>query len=110
MNLFLSLNGSVEAIYAEKIELEKLGNVTVARASAIEWHDGYWSVRWPDGTTISRFRRRSQALAWEERVINHQLRMKHQCRNTSEPGPSATTANQKLPSATSSGGLIPSTP
>jgi hypothetical protein len=68
MQLVVSPNGRVRAIYGEAIALETLGRPKIVRASVVEPdHDGHWhaDLRLLLGPVLGPFPCRSQALAAE---------------------------------------------
>jgi hypothetical protein len=68
MQLVINPTGQVRAIYSEEITLEALGQLAIARASAVEPDgDGRWhaDLRPLLGPVLGPFPRRSEALAAE---------------------------------------------
>lgn len=75
MDLLVSPNGAVTAIYAEEIDLRSLGTPTITRASHVESDAiGQWFAEIVDGPTLGPFLKRSEALAAEiDWLIRHRL-------------------------------------
>ena len=66
MDLFISHDGSVSAIYSEAIDLQSLGRATITRASHVEPNEaGWWFAQIIDGPQLGPFAKRSEALAAE---------------------------------------------
>ena len=66
MDLLVSPNGAITAIYAEDIDLRSLGTPTITRASHVEPDAiGQWFAEIVDGPTLGPFLKRSDALAAE---------------------------------------------
>ena len=66
MDLFVSPNGSIAAIYTEAINLQALGRPTITRASHVEPNEiGQWFAQIIDGPQLGPFEKRSEALAAE---------------------------------------------
>jgi hypothetical protein len=69
MHLIIDPHGSVRCVYAEAIDLSRLGQVSIRRASRVEPdQDGRW---WTDlspvgGPVVGPFDRRGAALAAEQ--------------------------------------------
>jgi hypothetical protein len=69
MELVVSANGAVRALYSEEIDLGELGKVSITRASHVEPDpDGRWlaDLTPVNGPILGPFERRSEALAAEE--------------------------------------------
>ena len=68
MDLIISPAGTGQAIYTEAISLDRIGRLTIRRASHVEPDDaGAWYADMApvDGTKLGPFVRRSEALAAE---------------------------------------------
>lgn len=68
MEMIITCDGQVRAIYGEEVPLETLGIVHIRRASHVEpTIEGQWSVDLAPlgGATLGPFRKRSQALEAE---------------------------------------------
>lgn len=66
MELFIAPGGVVTAIYAEAIDLETLGKLTISRASHVEPDEfGQWFAQIVNGPTLGPFAKRSEALTAE---------------------------------------------
>lgn len=69
MNLSIDSSGVVRCLYAETIDLQTLGTMTIERASHVEPDaDGQWWAELSpvDGPTLGPFSRRTDALAAEQ--------------------------------------------
>lgn len=75
MDLFISPNGSVTAIYSEAINFQTLGSPTITRASHVEPDaKGQWFAQIIDGPQLGPFVKRSEALAAEvDWLTRHRL-------------------------------------
>ena len=75
MDLRIAPGGTVTAIYAEAIDLKKLGIPTITRASHVEPDDmGRWFAQIVDGPKLGPFASRSEALAAEvDWLTEHRL-------------------------------------
>ena len=72
MDLLISPGGDLRCVYGETIDLHALGCSTVSRASHVEpdRHGRWFADLSPvDGPLLGPFRRRSEALAAEERWL-----------------------------------------
>ena len=68
MDLIVSPDGTIRAVYAEAIDLGVLGHLVISRASHVEPDDsGCWlaDLRPIGGPVLGPFERRSEALAAE---------------------------------------------
>lgn len=68
MQILIKPNGSVRCIYGETIDLQTLGNLSIARGSHVEpAPDGAWRADLSpvNGPLLGPFRRRSDALKAE---------------------------------------------
>jgi hypothetical protein len=75
MNLFITSNGLITAIYAEEINLQALGTTTFSRASHVEPdQSGQWFAEIVSGPKLGPFAKRSDALLAEmEWLTQHRL-------------------------------------
>ena len=75
MDLFISPNGCVTAIYSEAISLQTLGSPTITRASHVESDAmGQWFAQIIEGPQLGPFVKRSEALAAEvDWLTRHRL-------------------------------------
>lgn len=75
MNIFISRDGTIQAIYAETIDFRTLGNPKIERASHVEPdQSGNWFAEIINGPRLGPFARRSDALAAEVNwLIEHRL-------------------------------------
>ena len=75
MDLFISRDGTIQAIYAETIDFRALGNPTIERASHVEPdQSGHWFAEIVNGPRLGPFLKRSEALAAEiDWLIAHRL-------------------------------------
>ena len=75
MDLFISHDGSVSAIYSEAIDLQTLGTATITRASHVEPNEaGQWFAQIIDGPKLGPYTKRSEALAAEvDWLTRHRL-------------------------------------
>lgn len=74
MDLIVTADGTGRAIYDEIIALEKLGALTITRASHVEaMSDGRWKADLSPvgGPILGPFFRRSEALAAEHAWLEH---------------------------------------
>ena len=66
MDLCISPNGAVTAIYGEVIDLQTLGHTTITRASHVEPDEqGRWFAQIVDGPNLGPVAKRSEAVAAE---------------------------------------------
>ncbi len=66
MELVVTPNGTVTAIYTEEIDLLSLGAITITRASHVEPDEtGRWFAQIVSGPLLGPFLKRSEALAAE---------------------------------------------
>jgi hypothetical protein len=83
MELLVSARGIVRCVYDEGLDLLALGTVRMRRASIVEPDEqgGWWAeLSLVDGPKLGPFRRRSQALAAEQRwLAEHWL---HRCESS----------------------------
>ena len=73
MQLIVDSGGTVRGVYGETIDLFKLGDLTISRASRVEpdAKGRWWANLWPvDGPVLGPFGRRSEALAAERRWLD----------------------------------------
>lgn len=75
IELFISVDGTVRAIFSEAIDFKTLGEVAIARASHVEPDENsQWMAKVIDGPELGPFERRSEALAAEvEWLTEHRL-------------------------------------
>jgi hypothetical protein len=69
MDLVISPNGAIRALYSEAIDLGALGRASITRASHVEPdQDGRWlaDLKPINGPVLGPFERRSEALSAEE--------------------------------------------
>ena len=82
MELFVTANGEVRALYEEEIPLEEMGAVSITRASFLEpTAAGQWMVDLAPvgGPQLGPFQRRSQGLQAERRwLVDHILQAPHE--------------------------------
>ena len=59
--------GQVVSVYDDRWQgiLSAIGRVQIERASCVEWEDGLWVARRPDGHVIASGRERSEVIARE---------------------------------------------
>jgi hypothetical protein len=71
MQIVIGTNGTARCLYGEDIDLEKLGTLTISRASHVEPDDsGRWFASMIDGPVLGPFVRRSDALQAEADWLN----------------------------------------
>ena len=71
MQLVINPDGSARCLYGEVIDLQKLGKLTISRASHVEPDDsGQWFASMIDGPVLGPFVRRSDALQAEADWLN----------------------------------------
>ncbi|MFO0821192.1 MAG: hypothetical protein U1A77_24825 [Pirellulales bacterium] len=76
MELVIHPNGTIKCVYDEAVDLDKLGEVAIFRASHVEPDDqGKWMADLSPiaGPRFGPFRRRSEALAAERRWLESNL-------------------------------------
>ena len=79
MNIYFRPDGSAQCLYAENIELAKLGAVDIRRASHVEPDEakpGTWYIDLAPvgGPRVDGFESRAAALAAEEQWLNNKMR------------------------------------
>jgi hypothetical protein len=75
MDLVISPNGAVRALYSEEIDLGELGRVSITRASHVEpdQHGRWFADLTPiNGPVLGPFVRRSEALEAEQSWLGEQ--------------------------------------
>lgn len=73
MKLFIHVNGTLQAIYDDKMPLFDLGDRTIKRAAHVEPDDhGYWWIHF-QGEKHGPFTFRTHALEYETRIVNQRL-------------------------------------
>ncbi|WP_054692445.1 hypothetical protein [Syntrophomonas palmitatica] len=74
-SIFLRPDGTIEGLYTDAIPLQKLGKLTVTRATTVEFDDARqeWLVALPDGQEIYSNASREVALEWEKTYCEAQL-------------------------------------
>ena len=71
MQIVIGTDGSARCLYGEELDLERLGTLTIARASNVEPDEsGHWFASIIDGPTLGPFVRRSDALQAEADWLN----------------------------------------
>lgn len=73
MQILISPSGTVRCVYAETIDLRRLGRVQIRRGSHVEpTDDGHWTADLSpvNGPTLGPFASRKQALAAELAWLN----------------------------------------
>lgn len=75
MRIRVDPDGTVRAVYSDKIKEMNLGPLQVARASNVEFNtiDQQWEARTPAGECIASGPNRDQVIAAEVRVIEARL-------------------------------------
>jgi len=74
--LNISTAGDIKCLYTELLDLSDLGEMTVRRASLVEWDDDRrgWTVAMPNGSFLAGpFVSRSEAIKWEIAYWNNTL-------------------------------------
>ena len=73
-------NGMGRGLYTEAIDLGRIGPLSVARATTIEFDNKthYWRVRDPDGFAMFNSPSRQECLDWERRHLESEEDMKHE--------------------------------
>ena len=81
MQLVINPDGSARCLYGEVIDLQKLGKLTISRASHVEPDDsGQWFDSMIDGQVLGTFVRRSDALqAGADWLNSHRLASTSDC-------------------------------
>ena len=77
MQLVVDAAGNVRCIYDEELDLRKLGQVQITRASHVEPDaDGFWwaDMGPVDGPVLGPYSSRSAALAAERQWLTHTLK------------------------------------
>ena len=71
MQLVIRTDGSARCLYGEELDLERLGSLTISRASHVEPDEsGLWFASIINGPTLGPFVRRSDALQAEADWLN----------------------------------------
>ena len=71
MQIVIGTDGSARCLYGEELDLERLGTLTISRASNVEPDvTGRWFASIIDGPTLGPFVRRSDALQAEADWLN----------------------------------------
>ena len=71
MQIVIGTDGSARCLYGEELDLERLGTMTISRASHVEPDDsGRWFASIIDGPALGPFVRRSDALQAEADWLN----------------------------------------
>lgn len=71
MQIVIRTDGSARCLYGEELDLERLGRLTISRASNVEPDEtGRWFASIIDGPTLGPFVRRSDALQAEADWLN----------------------------------------
>lgn len=67
-SIFIRPDGRIEGLYTDIIPLQKLGNLSVTRATTIEFDPQRqgWVVALPDGTEVHFGPSREECLQWEK--------------------------------------------
>ena len=80
-------DGMGHGLYTEDIDLGRIGPLSIARATTIEFDNGaqYWRVRDPDGFAMFNSPSRQECLDWERQYFNSQEDTKHEL----QPSPGA---------------------
>jgi|APSaa5957512622_1039677.scaffolds.fasta_scaffold51012_3 hypothetical protein len=73
-------DGLGHGLYTEVIDLGRIGQLSIARATTIEFDNAaqYWRVRDPDGFAMFNSPSRQECLEWERRHLDSQEDMKHE--------------------------------
>ena len=77
--LIVTPAGAVECLYTEAIDLWKLGDLTVRRATDIAFDNDsqLWTVRDPGGCALYRHCSREACLTWERDYLERRETAKH---------------------------------
>lgn len=82
MNVSLTFtpDGTGSGLYTEAIDLSRIGELHVARATSIEFDNRtqHWRVRDLDGSALFSNPARQKCLAWERRHLDEREENKHQ--------------------------------
>ena len=71
MQIVFGTDGSARCLYGEELDLERIGTLTISRASHVEPDEsGRWFASIIDGPTLGPFVRRSDALQAEADWLN----------------------------------------
>lgn len=66
MDLFISPQGLIRSLYSDLVEFERLGHITIDRASHVEPDErGQWYAHIIEGPTLGPFSKRGDAIAAE---------------------------------------------
>ena len=79
--LVFTPDGTGRGLYTEAIDLEAIGDLSIQRASEIEFDNssGLWIVRIPgDRRVLYRHPSRQACLDWERQYLDQQEDMKHE--------------------------------
>jgi hypothetical protein len=65
-------DGTTQTLWTDALDLRAIGTIVeVPRASEVEYEDGWWVVRLPDGTEIARHQNRTEAIRLEVEWLQH---------------------------------------
>ena len=80
-------DGLGHGLYTEVIDLGRIGQLSIARATTIEFDNAaqYWRVRDPDGFALFNSPSRQECLDWERQYFNSQEDMKHELQHGTDP-------------------------
>jgi len=89
ISLTFTTDGTGHALYTEAIPLNRIGPLSIARATTIEFdnHAQYWRVRDPTGFALFNSLSRQACLDWERRYLESQEDMKHGIADQQTEGP-----------------------
>jgi len=68
IKLEITKEGGIQMLHSDEVDLSQFGDVSVSRASHVEWRPGGWYVRSARTGFVLRdhFPSRANALAWEK--------------------------------------------
>ena len=73
LNLIITPAGNLHAVYHDAVRLLMPGPIQVERASNVEFENGTWVARYPDGTFMTSSDSRDECLELERAIVEADL-------------------------------------
>ncbi len=83
-------DGTGRALYTEAIDLERIGELSISRASEVEFcnDSGLWTVRLPgEPYVLYKHPSRQACLNWERQHLETQEDKRHELQHSADPVP-----------------------